>query len=674
MKKLVKPIIGRARQDAVLNFAISVVFFGLLMISAYAVLQGLMDIISVSQPALASGFQRFYIGAAAVLITAAMWVTLEVALSRGNLPKRVLAAGIYVLLALWSIGFGYGFWWKIIASRTETLAAIQGAATSVASQIQQTNAAVNRLEGSLEGVSAIALQQQNIETKSGGSCGIPSGPGFETLAKRRKVVTDEIDNLTNRIQARWIGPINVVLYGTPLSDGSLSGGLQGELKRLDPKVMRELSADQRAQRFTEVRDASARAITRIDALNQQQGSEAVTELANLSRQLGVQRGERAFTCYDPQLASALADAATQAKSPPRLSLPVFENSEGAAATAKAFQKIWSYAFWAVGLAASWIGLIAAPRDAVSLGGNDLIALIASCVIDICIFVFGVLRTRRPLDGSRLLQPSSDDSRDKLMASLKAFAADDALDARRVFTACIIRAGNRYYFILPHLSSRMSSKWRPRAMFLQNILLVFEEVRAVDRSYEPTGLRAALRSLLRRGEMTSLFEDAAKQLREATAAIDTSASTATGDAQISEGQTTDAGAPNASDLSLHRFRPGDLLEILLLLREGPSEVGSRSDTSPLNWLWENAGRFRPRPSRQSRQKTSREEFVAAETPRRTSSNPEQDGEAGGPRDVPLDGFDTPSDSEEQAHQATSHFEDGARPNRLFGFGEFRRARE
>src|ERR1700728_3828106 len=165
----------RSRRSSLLSGAIAVIFYGLLGLSAYAVLQGLMDIIYAGQKAESvSAIQNFYIVAAAVLITLAMGVTLDVSLRRGSRAKRILAGTVYALLVLWSIGFGYGFWLKIIAARNDTIAGMQVSGQSLGAEIERAEGVVQNLDGKLDGVSVIAQQRASDEAENGGSCGIES--------------------------------------------------------------------------------------------------------------------------------------------------------------------------------------------------------------------------------------------------------------------------------------------------------------------------------------------------------------------------------------------------------------------------------------------------------------------------------------------------------------------
>jgi hypothetical protein len=550
--------------DAVLIFAL----LGFLTLSGYAAFEGLFDIILAEQPALATDRQWYYILGAVALITAAMWALLEVALRRGQFRRRLPAALMYGVLALWSIGFGYGFWWKVIASRSETRSGIETAAAAVQQQVEKAENSVGFVEGLLGSVGATADAKQKREEAGGGSCGSPSKRGTGPLSKRRTEITNQVLSLKGKVDTLWLAPLRTALNGKPDSAGRLVGGLKTAQAKLDPRLMRELSEDGRRKVYDEVRTASNAAINAIQTLNSVQGKFFAEEFRVLAKSLDVAATSTA--CSDPELAQELRRAATLAESKPDLAVPDFEVNEGAAATAKAFNKIWANIFWLARQLPASVGLMSAGPSPEPLAGRDVIALIASIVVDLCICVFAYIRTRAPLDASHMFQPAHAGARAKLESAVRAFAADDSLDARKVFNACILRNGRSYYFIVPHLSSPMSSLWRPGAIFLQNILIVLEAVHAIKGNYEATGARAFWRSLVPGLGSRRLFEKAARQLRESGWGIE---------------PVTADGAPlpplvTASGLSLHRFRHGDLLELLLVLRQDqPAARVSTAEVAP-----------------------------------------------------------------------------------------------
>jgi hypothetical protein len=92
----------------------------LLTISAYATWLGMRDfVMGVSDSAPTSGGSipnDLLVIMVVVALTFLMWLAMrETFGSHRRLIERFITIPLYVFLALWSIGFGYGFWWSLIA-------------------------------------------------------------------------------------------------------------------------------------------------------------------------------------------------------------------------------------------------------------------------------------------------------------------------------------------------------------------------------------------------------------------------------------------------------------------------------------------------------------------------------------------------------------------------------
>ena len=60
-------------------------------------------------------------------LTFLMWLALrETFGSYRPLTARLITVTLYVFLAIWSIGFGYGFWWSLIAGEEATRSGLSG--------------------------------------------------------------------------------------------------------------------------------------------------------------------------------------------------------------------------------------------------------------------------------------------------------------------------------------------------------------------------------------------------------------------------------------------------------------------------------------------------------------------------------------------------------------------
>ena len=91
---------------------------------------------------------------------------------------------------MWSVGFGYGFWWSLIAGNDATrasLSRLQEDAHDVASAI---TARLQAVQAELNNVVNWSESQMAREEQSGGSCGVPSSAGRGPLYNARVGVRD----------------------------------------------------------------------------------------------------------------------------------------------------------------------------------------------------------------------------------------------------------------------------------------------------------------------------------------------------------------------------------------------------------------------------------------------------------------------------------------------------
>ena len=128
--KVIDYILGR-------NTLIGLASFMLLLISGYATWHGMRDfIIGVSSTPTSQGqllpgglslSNDALVIAVVVALTFLMWLMLrETFGARRQLRERLITFPLYLFLAIWSIGFGYGFWWSIIAGSEATRTGLAG--------------------------------------------------------------------------------------------------------------------------------------------------------------------------------------------------------------------------------------------------------------------------------------------------------------------------------------------------------------------------------------------------------------------------------------------------------------------------------------------------------------------------------------------------------------------
>src|SRR5438132_6294425 len=119
------------------NTLIGIASFMLLGISGYATWHGMSDFILGVSSSAASRGREFPGGLSVsndvliigivVALTFLMWLALrETFGAKRRFIDRIVTASLYVFLMLWSVGFGYGFWWSLIAGEDATRTSLAG--------------------------------------------------------------------------------------------------------------------------------------------------------------------------------------------------------------------------------------------------------------------------------------------------------------------------------------------------------------------------------------------------------------------------------------------------------------------------------------------------------------------------------------------------------------------
>jgi len=362
----------------------------LLMISGYATWSGMHDfIIGISttqtpQPRLLPGgisiTNDVFVIAIVVVLTFLMWLALRETFSRGAYFRhRVVTAPLYVFLALWSIGFGYGFWWSLIAGEEATrtsLASLQEDARDATSSIA---ARLDAVRAQIDNVATWSDSQMAREETSGGSCGMPSGAGRGPLYNARKTVRDQVASIRDGITHNWFEPIRADV----------------DQLRTIATVPDGAAIEDRQQRF-EAQAAAIRGRARdIANRSNEFGASNATEMRALADAVSIEPSKAGFSCYDPTLAERLRQAANQAAQSTELRLHQATFNEGPAGVANAIKRLWSnIGAYAVSVARyvetggkenSFLTSSGEP-----ITGRDVIALLATLGIDLGIFAMAVL--------------------------------------------------------------------------------------------------------------------------------------------------------------------------------------------------------------------------------------------------------------------------------------------
>src|SRR5258708_3227393 len=159
-----------------------------------------------------------------VTLTFLMWLALrETFGARRRLVERLVTLSLYLFLMLWSVGFGYGFWWSLIAGQEATRTGLAGLQEDARDAGAVVAARLEAVRIQLDSVVSWSDSQMAREATSGSSCGTASGAGRGALFGARQSVRDSVASLRDNITKSWITPIRGDLEQLRASSTGLEG-------------------------------------------------------------------------------------------------------------------------------------------------------------------------------------------------------------------------------------------------------------------------------------------------------------------------------------------------------------------------------------------------------------------------------------------------------------------
>lgn len=372
------------------NALIAIASAMLLCISGFATWSGMNDfIIGASSTGGAKGREiaggvsishHTLVIAITIALTFLMWLALREAIgAKRRLIERIVTWPLYIFLALWSIGFGYGFWWSLIAGEEATktgLTALQEDGREAGGAI---SARLDAVKGQVDSFASWSESQMQREETSGGSCGVSSGAGRGPLYNARRSTRDAVAALRDTIATSWLGPVNVELENLKKAATGLSEG----------------SPEERQKQFDTMSQQIRGAARNIASRSNELGKSTAAEMRALADSVSVAPGQPGFSCYDPTLAQRLRQAADQASEPAKLNLRQAAFNEGPAGVANAVKNLWTNMGSYLGNLVVYVFSGGNAKPSATAGGEpitgrDMIALLATIGIDLGLFVLALL--------------------------------------------------------------------------------------------------------------------------------------------------------------------------------------------------------------------------------------------------------------------------------------------
>lgn len=430
----------------------------LLAISGYATWIGMSDFIIGVQSGDAGSGGRDIVGGLSVTndmlifvvviaLTLLMYLALRETVAVGTTwAQRMITLPLYLFLALWSIGFGYGFWWSLIAGSEATRTSLAGLQEDARDASATVAARLDAVQTQLNSVVSWSESQMQREEVSGGSCGRPSGAGRGPLYNARVTVRDGVASLRDSIANSWLGPIQKDIENLRDTASTLSGGTVAE----------------RQQEFENLASDIRGRARNIAARSNELGKSTAAEMRALSAVVSIPPGKPGFSCYDPTLAQRLAQTAAQAEEPAVLNLRDAAFTEGPAGVANAVKNLWSNIGTYVASIPKAVmsgkdETAATTDDGRPITGRDLIALLATFGVDLGLLALALINPPVQRWGQETQQQLRLPTREVVRQLRRAIDTavqripDDKIDmewVRRHF----IHHYNASYFVIPNLHS------------------------------------------------------------------------------------------------------------------------------------------------------------------------------------------------------------------------------
>ncbi|MGD9669267.1 MAG: hypothetical protein AB7U75_09430 [Hyphomicrobiaceae bacterium] len=386
-----------------------VLVIGLGTLSWVATYIGMLELIESNMGDLPLAHKAVIGFSVAMLMTMIIWLLDQMFAPIPTATKLAYVGG-YIFLTLISVGFGFGFYWKVLESRSESSRSAESAVTQVQSSLHAASTRMVQLSATLDQLNEISRQKAELERTKGSSCP-DSRPGD---GPRRKLRDDDAQRFAfaaDFVRARVDG----VKSDLAALDGDLAKVVAGDKSTFDQATgtrndfMRALS---RKLDITVTGFNAFRTDPQLKQLRADLGERAEKTIFPDSR-------GRTFSCPDPQLQQALKGVVRAIDQLPNLEKPKIAAVEGSEATIEAFRRLTATFYGALSFklppsadelrelqkkavqsveASPAVVKALASEPVVGLSKRDYIPLAIAVFVDLCLLLVSMGRPINRLHG------------------------------------------------------------------------------------------------------------------------------------------------------------------------------------------------------------------------------------------------------------------------------------
>lgn len=355
--------------------------------------------------------------ATTLFVVSAMVVALHhVVAPETRWPVRVLSLLFYLVFALWSVGFGYGFFWKELAGQEFTERQFERAMTDLAASVNRTSAMLQTADRATEEAAALARERAQAEAREGRTCANQPGstPGEGPLMRSRFAFADRASNLGNEARNSWFAPIAdqrerlqrqvdaLVKRVSPPASANVTDAERATLDKL--AMASRLPAGDRRALFTGLHEDARVFSATANDLRALHAEPFAARLVQLAAEVGPDperpgspdpaRAADPGYCWDVVLNEKITAAAPQLRAVQDVATPEFEFLEGPKATRAAF-------FGLIGWLAGAAGIEIAGDDAFVFDDKAFLALFASIAVDLGIVFLTLIGVARRSEAKKI---------------------------------------------------------------------------------------------------------------------------------------------------------------------------------------------------------------------------------------------------------------------------------
>ncbi len=429
----------------------------------------------------------------AMLMVMVVWLLDRIFSPISSFTKVIYIAG-YLFLTIISVGFGFGFYWKVLESRSESSRSAESAVGQVQQSLHAASTRLEQLQATLQQLTTISTSQAEVERAKGTSCP-NSRPGD---GPRRKLRDDD---------AARFGFASEFVKGRVTAVKGELAALNGDLARItaDDKALVDAKSGTRNEFMKSLGRKLDMTVTGFNAFRTDpQLRQIRTDLAERADKASFADGKGgSFACPDPQLSTALKGVVRAIDQLPELEKPKIAAVEGSEATIEAFRR----------LTATFYGLLsfklppsadelrdlqkkavqsvespsatnaarAAQGETVGLSRRDYVPLAIAIFVDICLLLVSIGRPVNRLHGlvpkmraaelgpvSQILSRFNDIHRDRQIR-----------ENFEIFRHVVFDYAGNYYVAVPldappKLNPKEREDLRVEAQLLANLFASFEK--------------------------------------------------------------------------------------------------------------------------------------------------------------------------------------------------------